>query len=90
MVAYVQVMANRYFVQPGADGRFTIEDVPPGPYRLHVWHERIPTEVVQEITVASGSAEPLEIALDARGYRWEPHRNKYGKTYPTNAGRERY
>jgi plastocyanin len=90
MVAYVQVMANRYFAQPGADGSFTIDNVPPGSYRLHVWHERTPAEVVQEITVGSGSVEPLEIALDARGYRLEPHRNKFGKNYPTNAGRERY
>ena len=90
MVAYVQVMANRYFAQPGADGSFTIDNVPPGSYRLHVWHERIPAEVVQEITAGNGAEQPLEIALDARGYRWEPHRNKFGKNYPTNAGRERY
>jgi plastocyanin len=88
MVAYVQVMGNRYFTQPGADGSFTIANVPPGQYRLHVWHERIPTEVVTDVT--AGSGDPLQITLDARGYRWEPHRNKYGKNYPTNAGRERY
>ncbi len=28
--------------------------------------------------------------LDARGFRWMPHKNKYGRDYPTNAGRERY
>jgi len=38
MVAYVQVMANRYYAQPGADGSFSIDNVPPGRYRLHVWH----------------------------------------------------
>jgi plastocyanin len=89
MVAYVLVMGNRYYAQPGADGTFTIDDVPPGRYRLHVWHERIPTEMVNDVAV--GSVEPeLQIALNARGYRWEPHRNKYGRNYPTNAGRERY
>jgi hypothetical protein len=61
--------------------------VPTGRYRLHVWHERIPTEVVKEIAANDAN---LQIALNARGYRWEPHRNKYGKNYPTNAGRERY
>lgn len=90
MVAYVQVMANRYFTQPSTDGSFTIDNVPPGNYRLHVWHDRIPAEVVQDITAGSGTGGSLEIALDARGYRWEPHRNKHGKNYPTNAGRERY
>jgi plastocyanin len=88
MVAYVQVMGNRYFTQPGADGSFTIAGVPPGSYRLHVWHERIPAEVVSDVT--AGGAAPVQVTLDARGYRWEPHRNKYGKNYPTNAGRERY
>lgn len=87
MVAYVLVMPNRYYAQPGTDGSFAIDDVPPGSYRLHVWHERIPAEVVKDVTTA---ATDLEIALNARGYRWQPHKNKYGRTYPTNAGRERY
>ena len=88
MVAYVLVMANKYYVQPGQDGRFTIENVPPGRHRLHVWHERIPSEVIKDVTAGAGG--DLQIALNARGYRWQPHRNKYGRNYPTNAGRERY
>ena len=89
MVAYVLVMENRYYAQPGTDGSFAIDNVPAGRYRLHVWHERIPSEVVKDIT--AGGAEPeLQIALNARGYAWQPHRNKYGRNYPTNAGRERY
>jgi plastocyanin len=88
MVAYVLVMANRLYAQPGQDGSFTIENVPPGRHRLHVWHERIPTEVIKDVT--AGAGDDLQIALNARGYKWQPHRNKYGKNYPTNAGRERY
>jgi plastocyanin len=91
MVAYVLVMANRLYAQPGQDGSFTIENVPPGRHRLHVWHERIPTEVIKEVTVSSREDEgDLQISLNARGYKWQPHRNKHGKNYPTNAGRERY
>ncbi len=88
MVAYVLVMANRLYAQPGQDGSFVIENVPPGRHRLHVWHERIPTEVIKDVT--AGADGDLQIALNARGYKWQPHRNKYGRDYPTNAGRERY
>jgi plastocyanin len=90
MVAYVHVMPNRYYAQPQNDGSFTFDNVPAGRYRLHVWHERIPVEVVKDVTVGSGDVSDLQIALNARGYRWQPHKNKYGRTYPTNAGRERY
>src|SRR3954469_6192594 len=74
MVAYVLVMANRYYSQPASDGSFAIDNVPAGRYRLHVWHERIPSEVVKD--VAAGNEADLQIALNARGYKWEPHRNK--------------
>jgi plastocyanin len=90
MVAYVVVTANRYYAQPGVDGSFAIENVPAGQYRLHVWHERIAAEIVKEITVAATGAADLQLTLNARGYRWQPHKNKYGQEYPTNAGFERY
>ena len=89
MVMFVQVMAGRYFAQPGADGSFSIEDVPPGRYILHAWHERSP-QVTQEVRVTGAGVSGIEIQLDARGFHWVPHKNKYGKDYPTNAGRERY
>lgn len=91
MVAYVEVMPNRWFTQAGADGSFVIGDVPPGRYRLHVWHPRVQQEVVQEVDVpAGGLSLARPVTLDARGFKWRPHKNKYGKPYPTNAGRELY
>ena len=90
MVALVLVMGTHHFAQPGADGAFSIEDVGPGSYRLHVWHERAPAEVVKDVTVGSAGLSDLVITLNARGFRWQPHKNKFGKDYPTNAGRERY
>src|SRR5258706_64642 len=91
MVAYVLVMENRYYAQPANDGSFAIDNVPAGRYRLHVWHERIPSEVVKDVATGSAGGPPeLQIALNAQGYKWGPHRNKYGRNYPTNAARERY
>jgi len=90
MVAYVVVTANRYYAQPGVDGSFKIENVAPGRYRMHVWHERISAEIVKDVSVAATGAGDLQVALDARGYKWRPHKNKDGQEYQTNAGYERY
>jgi plastocyanin len=90
MVAYVVVAPNRYYAQPGVDGSFAIENVPPGQYRLHVWHERIAAEIVKDVTVGAAGIADLQVALDARGYKWRPHKNKDGQEYQTNAGLERY
>ena len=42
----------------GADGRFTIDNVPPGTYELRVWHEAL-KGAPQKITVAAG--KPVEV-----------------------------
>lgn len=46
----------------GADGRFTIDNVPPGTYELRVWHESL-KGAPQKITVAAGKPTDLSIAL---------------------------
>jgi len=90
MAALVQVMATNQYAQPGADGTFTIPGVEPGTYRLHVWHERAPSEVIKEVTVGPQGLADVQVTLNARGFRVQPHKNKYGRDYPTNTGRERY
>ncbi len=89
MVAFVQVLAGRHFTQAAADGSFEIVDVPPGTWAVRAWHERSPP-VARTVSVTTAGASGIELQLDARGFRWTPHKNKYGKDYPTNAGRERY
>jgi plastocyanin len=89
MVAFVQVMAGRYFTRSSADGSFEIAAVPPGTWVVHAWHERSPP-VARTVNVTRAGASGIQLQLDARGFRWTPHKNKYGKDYPTNAGRERY
>lgn len=87
MTAFVVVRDNGWYAQPGADGSFTIPNVPPGTYTLKVWHERAP-ELTQQITVPAGGLSGLALALDASGYRFVQHNNKYGQAYGT--ARERY
>lgn len=47
----------------GADGRFTIDNVPPGTYELRVWHESL-KGAPQQVTVAGGKA--LDVSFHLR------------------------
>ena len=88
MSAFVLAVPGTQYARPGADGQFTIADVPPGRYRLRVWHERAAPES-QLVTVAADGVSGVRVALDARGYRPVPHANKFGQPYPT-ARRDEY
>jgi plastocyanin len=46
----------------GADGRFTIDNVPPGTYELRVWHETL-KGAPQKVTVSSGKASDVVMAM---------------------------
>jgi len=89
MAGFILVRDNAYFAQPGADGSYTIPAVAPGTYTLHVWHERAP-EATREITVPAGGLTGQDVTLDASGYHYQPHKNKYGQEYGSGATRERY
>ncbi len=88
MVAFVLAVPTPYFAPAGADGRFTLMDVPPGRYRLHVWHDR-GGEHSREIDVPSSGVNDLNVTLDARSHRAQQHRNKYGQEYRA-VNRDRY
>ena len=62
MTAYILVLENPVFVQPKADGTFSLEGVPPGKYVIHVWHERFSASS-QNITVNSGETATIDFTL---------------------------
>jgi hypothetical protein len=41
MKAWVVVAAHPFYAVTGVDGQFAFENLPPGEYRLNVWHERL-------------------------------------------------
>lgn len=86
MSALVVVRDNRYYSQPSSDGSFIIPDVPAGKYLLHAWHERSP-ETTRDIVVPAGGVDNLQLELDARGYKFKPHLNKFGRPYPQQGRR---
>jgi plastocyanin len=94
MRAHLVVVPNALWTQPGLDGRWTIAAVPPGRYVLRAWHER-GGEATREVVVTAGGTAGVDdasvtaVALDARGYAVQPHKNKFGRDYPTRTG-DRY
>jgi plastocyanin len=86
MSALLVVRDGPYFVQPSGDGSFLLPAVPPGHYILHAWHERAPA-LTRPLDVPSGGLAAVALELDARGYRFKPHLNKYGQPYPQQGRR---
>ena len=86
MAAFILVRDNPYYAQPSGDGTFSMDAVPPGKYRLHAWHERA-AEVVRDIEVGATGSSNLDIQLDARGYKFVQHVNKFGQPYSKGGAR---
>ncbi len=62
MLGWVQVVDNPYYYQTGADGTFSITDVPPGDYTLVVWQETLGTTEMP-VKVAAGETIDLDVDL---------------------------
>lgn len=88
MSGFVLVLDTPYWTQPGSDGRWSIAKVPAGKYTMHIWHERAP-EQTRDIVIAATGLASQDVQLDARGYRFVPHKNKFGQEYTTTSG-DRY
>jgi hypothetical protein len=61
MKAHVAVFDHDAFAVSGPDGRFIIDNLPPGTWTLVAWHERL-GELQQQFTVADGSP-PATVSL---------------------------
>ncbi len=59
MLGYVYVGTNPYVTISAEDGSFTLSDVPPGNYKVTIWHEKL-GKVSKDITVAAGAAAKLD------------------------------
>jgi len=85
MSAIIVVLSSPWFDVTKQDGTFRIPDVPPGEYRVNVFHERaIPATLDAATKVISVGADPVTlpaIAISESGYLAIPHKNKYGREY---------
>ena len=82
MSGYVFVANHPYVTLSGDDGQFVIEGVPPGTYRIKMWHEGValkrnikslqryeyeePYEVTEDVTVRANSEAVVNFDLSLR------------------------
>jgi plastocyanin len=90
MSAIIVVTKSPYYAVTAKNGEFTIRDVPPGGYRLHIFHERATEQTLEglerNVEVAPGDVSLPKIAVSESGYLLAPHKNKYGRDYPAESG----
>ncbi len=65
MSAFVVVLDNPYFGVTAKDGSFTINNVPPGTYKLKTWHEKLRSEE-HEVKVEGGKTVEADFELKKR------------------------
>lgn len=59
MLAFILVLQNPYYDLTDKAGNFEIKGVPPGTYKLKVWHEKL-QGAVQDVTVEAGKSASVE------------------------------
>ncbi len=64
MQSYVGVFSHPFFAVTGADGKFTIKDLPAGTYEIEAWHERLGT---QKSSVTVGASD-----TKTQGFKFAP------------------
>lgn len=86
MSAVIVVLNTPWFAVSSAKGTFLIAGVPPGDYRLKLFHERALADVLakleRQITVGPDDVLLPALVISEAGYLAPPHQNKYGKDYP--------
>jgi plastocyanin len=65
MTAWVVVAANPWYAVTGPDGQFAFDNLPPGQYKLSVWHERLGT-ISAAVTVAEQQPGRVTVEMKLR------------------------
>lgn len=86
MSAVIAVVPTPWFAVTNAEGLFRIDDLPPGDYRLHVFHERaLPQSLAalaRTLELGPEGADLGVLRVSESGYVPTPHKNKHGQDYP--------
>lgn len=86
MSAVIAVVPTPYYAATPMSGNFELRNVPPGEYRLHVFHERATPDTLRQlerrIVVDERDQAVAPLIISESGYLPVPHKNKYGNDYP--------
>jgi plastocyanin len=66
MSAFILVFAHRYFSVVDDEGRYRLDNVPPGTYTVIAWNESVPLESRRVVVPESGGEVELNVALGGR------------------------
>jgi len=64
MSGYVVVVDSNYYAVTGADGTFSIRNVPPGRYEVAAWSERLKNTKINTVTVKDDQTSSVVISLE--------------------------
>jgi hypothetical protein len=65
MESWGVAVTNPYFAKTDEQGRFTMTDVPPGTYKLVVWHPYVRSPIEHTVTIGPKQAVEANIAVPA-------------------------
>jgi plastocyanin len=90
MSAVVIALKTPYYGISERNGSIEIPNVPAGRYELHVWHERVLPETLNNIThavtISDASSSLGVIRLAEQRSLSQSHKNKYGRDYDPDSG----
>jgi plastocyanin len=86
MNAVIVVEDTPWLAVSNESGAYSIPDVSPGEYTLHVFYERATKQtldsLVRAVDVNEGKTSLPSLQISGTGYIPAPHKNKYGRDYP--------
>jgi hypothetical protein len=64
MQSYMGVFSHPFFAVTGADGKFTIANLPAGTYEVEAWHEKLGTQK-SKVTVGASDTQSASFKFSA-------------------------
>jgi uncharacterized protein (DUF2141 family) len=64
-IGYAGVVDHPYFAVTGADGTFSLPNLPPGTYTVGAWHELYGEQTMQ-VTVGEKETQEIEFTFEGK------------------------